>query len=161
MCGAAARSALVAHSILLGRRVAESLEEGVEIVRFNCRFGVLAILCFSAMAQDSATLTVAVVDPSFATVPEAGVALTDLRRASVTRAQTDESGYATFNFLEPSEYSLTATRRAGPPRAMLRHNPTSSGPRGRTRFRVTSPRAHLWTSSTFRISLLTGETRNR
>lgn len=62
------------------------------------------------MAQDSATLTVAVVDPSFATVPEASLVLTDLRRGSVNRAQTDDSGYATFDFLEPSEYSLTVVK---------------------------------------------------
>jgi Carboxypeptidase regulatory-like domain/TonB dependent receptor len=79
-------------------------------VRWNCRFTVLAILCSSAFAQDWATLNVTVVDPSGATVPGASAVLTDLQRGSVNRAQTDESGYAIFDFLQPSNYSLSVTK---------------------------------------------------
>ena len=58
---------------------------------------------------------VTVVDPTFAVVPGARLVLTDLRRGTVAQAETNEVGYASLDFLTPSEYSLT------PPRPVLRN----------------------------------------
>ena len=65
---------------------------------------------FAALAQDSATLTVTVFDPSAAVVPGAKVTLTDLHRGTVTQAETLEHGFAVFDFLQPGDYSLAAEK---------------------------------------------------
>jgi hypothetical protein len=64
----------------------------------------------AAFAQDSATLTVTVFDPSAAIVPGAKVTLTELQRGTVTQADTGESGFATFDFLPPGDYSLVVEK---------------------------------------------------
>ena len=65
----------------------------------------------AALAQDSATLTVTVFDPSAAVVPTAKVTLTDLHRGTVTQADTGDSGFAIFDFLQPGDYSLVAEKQ--------------------------------------------------
>jgi len=64
----------------------------------------------AALAQDSATLTVTVFDPSAAVVPGAKVTLTDLQRGAVSLAETGEHGFAVFDFLQPGDYSLAAEK---------------------------------------------------
>jgi hypothetical protein len=64
----------------------------------------------AAFAQDSATLTVTVFDPSAAIVPGAKVALTDLHRGTVTQVETGDSGFAVFDFLQPGDYSLVVEK---------------------------------------------------
>jgi len=64
----------------------------------------------AALAQDSATLTVTVFDPSAAVVPGAKVTLTDLLRGTVTQMETGDNGFAVFDFLQPGNYSLTAEK---------------------------------------------------
>jgi hypothetical protein len=64
----------------------------------------------AAFAQDSATLTVTVFDPSAAIVPAAKVTLTDLHRGAVTQMQTRGSGFAVFEFLPPGDYSLVVEK---------------------------------------------------
>ena len=60
----------------------------------------------AAFAQEAATLTVTVVDPSVAVVPGANVTLTDLQKGTVNRGETNEGGFVAFNLLAPGEYSL-------------------------------------------------------
>ena len=68
-------------------------------------------LCGVAVfAQDPATLTVTVFDPSAAVVPGAKVTLTDLHRGTVTQLETGGNGFAVFDFLQPGDYSLTAEK---------------------------------------------------
>jgi len=64
----------------------------------------------AALAQDSATLTVTVFDPSAAIVPGAKVTLTELHRGTVSQAETGGSGFAVFDFLRPGDYSLVAEK---------------------------------------------------
>jgi hypothetical protein len=66
--------------------------------------------CLAAIAQDLATLTVTVVDPTAAVVPEAEVILTDLSRGGTTKKATNESGFAVFDFLAPGEYALDTVK---------------------------------------------------
>ena len=61
---------------------------------------------YAAFAQEAATLTVTVVDPSVAVVPGAKVKLTDLLKGTVTQGETNENGFVAFNLLPPGEYSL-------------------------------------------------------
>ncbi len=63
-----------------------------------------------AFAQDSATLTVTVFDQSAALVPGATLVLNDLRRGIVTQAETNANGFAVFDFLQPGDYSLDASK---------------------------------------------------
>ena len=65
---------------------------------------------FAAFAQDSATLTVTVFDPSAAIVPGAKVRLTDLGTGAATQLDTGDRGFAVFDFLRPGDYSLTAEK---------------------------------------------------
>lgn len=65
---------------------------------------------FVAFAQDSATLTVTVVDPSAAVVPGAKVTLTDLGRGAIKQAETRETGFVVFDSLQPGEYSLETVK---------------------------------------------------
>ena len=65
-------------------------------------FGCVA----AAFAQEAATLTVTVVDPSVAVVPGAKVTLTDLQKGTVSKGETNENGFVAFNLLPPGEYSL-------------------------------------------------------
>jgi hypothetical protein len=60
----------------------------------------------AAFAQEAATLTVTVVDPSVAVVPGAKVTLTDLQKGTVSKGETNENGFVAFNLLPPGEYSL-------------------------------------------------------
>jgi hypothetical protein len=79
------------------------------VLRYSwCALLTASVHC--AFAQDSATLTFTVVDPTFAVVPGARLVLTDLRRGTVAQAETNEVGYAILDFLAPSEYSLTASK---------------------------------------------------
>ena len=64
----------------------------------------------AALAQDSATLTVTVFDPSAAIVPGAKVTLTDLHRGTVAQAETGGSGFAVFDLVQPGEYSLSVEK---------------------------------------------------
>jgi hypothetical protein len=66
---------------------------------------------FAAFAQDSATLTVTVFDPSAAIVPGAKVTLTDLGTGTATQLDTRDRGFAVFDFLPPGDYSLTAEKQ--------------------------------------------------
>jgi outer membrane receptor protein involved in Fe transport len=66
----------------------------------------LSLGCFAAFAQDSASLTVTVVDPSAAIVLGAKVTLTDLRKGTVSTGETNENGFVAFNLLPPGEYWL-------------------------------------------------------
>ncbi len=61
-----------------------------------------------AFAQDAATLTVTVVDPSAAVVPGAKITLTELQRGIVTKGETNETGFLIFNLLQPGDYTLEA-----------------------------------------------------
>ena len=63
-------------------------------------FGCVA----AAVAQEAATLTVTVVDPSVAVVPGAKVTLTDLQKGTVIKGETNENGFVAFNLLPPGEY---------------------------------------------------------
>jgi hypothetical protein len=63
-----------------------------------------------ALAQDSASLSITVYDPSGAVVPAATVTLTDLQRGRANRAVTEGTGYAEFSYLQPSSYSLTVEK---------------------------------------------------
>jgi outer membrane receptor protein involved in Fe transport len=63
-----------------------------------------------AFGQESATLTVTVFDQSAALVPGAALVLTDLRRGIVTQAETNGNGFVVFDFLQPGEYSLDASK---------------------------------------------------
>jgi hypothetical protein len=65
---------------------------------------------FAAFAQDTATLTVTVVDPTSAVVPGAKVTLTDLGRGAVKQAETKDTGFVVFDFLQPGTYSLEAVK---------------------------------------------------
>jgi hypothetical protein len=64
----------------------------------------------AALAQDTATLSVTVVDPSSAVVPGAKVTITDLGRGTVRQAETKDAGFVIFDFLQPGTYSLEATK---------------------------------------------------
>jgi hypothetical protein len=64
----------------------------------------------AALAQDSATLTVTVFDPSAAVVPGAKVTVTDLHRGTITTVETGDNGFAVFDFLQPGDYSLVAEK---------------------------------------------------
>jgi len=64
----------------------------------------------AAFGQESATLTVTVFDQSAALVPGAALVLTDLRRGIVTQAETNANGFVVFDFLQPGEYSLDASK---------------------------------------------------
>ena len=64
----------------------------------------------AVFAQDSATLTVTVFDPSAAIVPGAKITLTDLHRGAVNQAETGVTGFAVFDFLQPGDYSLVAEK---------------------------------------------------
>jgi hypothetical protein len=76
------------------------------------QIAALAVLLggVAALAQDSATLTVTVFDPSAAIVPGAKVTLTDLHRGTVSQAETLDNGFAVFEFLPPGDYSLVAEK---------------------------------------------------
>jgi len=65
---------------------------------------------FAALAQDTATLTVTVVDPSSAVVPGAKVTITDLGRGVTRQAETKDGGFVIFDFLQPGTYSLEAVK---------------------------------------------------
>jgi len=65
---------------------------------------------FAALAQNTATLTVTVVDPSSAVVPGAKVTLTDLGRGATKVAETKDTGFVVFDFLQPGTYSLEAVK---------------------------------------------------
>ena len=65
----------------------------------------------AALAQDSATLTVTVMDPNAFVVPGAKVTLTDLRRGVVKQVETKETGFALFDFLQPGDYSLLVEKQ--------------------------------------------------
>lgn len=65
---------------------------------------------FAALAQDTATLTVTVVDPSSAVVPGAKVTITDLGRGAIRQVETKDAGFVIFDFLQPGTYSLEATK---------------------------------------------------
>ena len=71
---------------------------------------VLFLGGFVAFAQDSATLTVTVVDPSSAVVPGARVTLTDLDHGAIKQAETRETGFVVFDSLQPGEYSLETVK---------------------------------------------------
>jgi hypothetical protein len=71
---------------------------------------VLFLCGFSALAQDTASLTVAVVDPSSAVVPGAKAILTDLRRGALNQVETKGNGLAVFDPLQPGDYSLEISK---------------------------------------------------
>ncbi|HUE01868.1 MAG TPA: TonB-dependent receptor [Bryobacteraceae bacterium] len=75
---------------------------------------IAAIVLFlggaAALAQDSATLTVTVFDPSAAIVPGAKVTLTDLQRGTVIQQETGDNGFSVFEFLQPGDYSLAVDK---------------------------------------------------
>ena len=56
-------------------------------------------------------MTVTVLDPSAAVIPGARLVLTDLRRGVVTQVDTNDSGFAVFDFLQPGEFSLEASKQ--------------------------------------------------
>jgi hypothetical protein len=64
----------------------------------------------AALAQDSATLTVTVFDPSAAIVPGAKVTLTDLHRGTVAQSETGDHGFAVFDLVQPGDYSLSVEK---------------------------------------------------
>jgi len=61
---------------------------------------------YAAFAQEAATLTVTVIDPSVAVVAGAKVTITDLQKGTVSQGETNENGFVAFNLLPPGEYSL-------------------------------------------------------
>jgi hypothetical protein len=64
----------------------------------------------AAFAQDSATLTVTVFDPSAAVVPGAKITIADLHRGIIHEANTSDSGFTVFELLQPGDYSLSAEK---------------------------------------------------
>lgn len=71
-------------------------------------------MCLGAaavFAQDAATLSGTVLDPSGAILPGATVRLVEERRGLVRHAQSDLDGLFGFVSLEPGEYSLEATAK--------------------------------------------------
>ena len=67
--------------------------------------GLAASLSLS-IAQDSASLSVTVLDPSNASVPLAHVILKDTERGNTIELDTAKNGQANFTSLRPSSYSL-------------------------------------------------------
>src|SRR5579883_1605496 len=67
---------------------------------------LLCLLAVDAWAQDSASLSVFVTDPSSAVTPGARVSLVDNHRGTVTQAETSGSGRADFDSLAPSDYTI-------------------------------------------------------
>ena len=67
---------------------------------------VFVLGCVAAFAQEAATLTVTVVDPSVAVVVGAKVTITDSVKGTVSKGETNEYGFVAFNLLPPGEYSL-------------------------------------------------------
>jgi hypothetical protein len=76
----------------------------------QCRF-ILVVFVSRLCAQDFATLTVTVVDPTAAVVPGASVVVIDSHRGTVHPGQTDDSGRAVFGSLPPSDYTLEVDRQ--------------------------------------------------
>jgi hypothetical protein len=74
------------------------------------RISLLLALVSALSAQDAATLTVNVTDPSGAPVPGARLALTDTRRGTARALETIETGFAIFDHLQPGTYSLEAEK---------------------------------------------------
>jgi len=75
----------------------------------NRYFPLIAIPLFSiasALAQDLATLTITVADPSGAVVPGATIVLLDLHRGNIKRGETGSSGFLSYDSLPAGEYSL-------------------------------------------------------
>src|SRR5947209_8716069 len=74
---------------------------------------LLALMLFSscAFAQDASTGAVrgTVTDPSHSPISAAPVTLTDSATAITRTAQSDDHGAFVFDFLPPSQYSLTVT----------------------------------------------------
>jgi len=68
------------------------------------------VLCLHAQAQDPATLTGVILDPSGVAVPGAPLRLIELRRDIPRATETDGEGYYRFSSLEPGEYSLEVTQ---------------------------------------------------
>src|SRR5215472_11845575 len=67
---------------------------------------LLCLLATELRAQDSASLTIFVSDPSSAVVPGARVSIVDSHRGTVTQAATGGSGRANFDSLAPSDYTI-------------------------------------------------------
>ena len=67
---------------------------------------VLFLFRLAIVAQDTATLTITVADPSDAVVPGAKVTLSDLNRGAVFEKETNETGAVLFDFLQPGDFSL-------------------------------------------------------
>ena len=75
----------------------------------NRLFPLIAIPLFSfasAIAQDLATLTITVADPSGAVVPGASIVLLDLHRGTIRKSETGSSGFLSYDSLQAGEYSL-------------------------------------------------------
>ena len=75
----------------------------------NRLFPLIATLLFSitsVTAQDLASLTIRVADPSAARVPGASVALVDLHRGVIHKNETNSAGFVAFDSLPAGEYSL-------------------------------------------------------
>ena len=75
----------------------------------NRLFPLIATLVFSlasTLAQDLASLTIRVADPSAARVPGASVVLVDLHRGVIRKNETNSSGFVSFDSLPAGEYSL-------------------------------------------------------
>jgi hypothetical protein len=75
----------------------------------------LALVCLLPIAtlfgQDSATLSVIVVDPTSAAVPGARVVVVDSHRGVIHQADTNDAGRAEFANLMPSDYTVEVQRQ--------------------------------------------------
>ena len=75
----------------------------------NWLFPLSATLLFSVasiLAQDLASLSIRVADPSGAIVPGASVVLLDLHRGVIHKNETNSAGFVSYNSLAAGEYSL-------------------------------------------------------
>lgn len=85
-------------------------------------FRILYLLfgSFAALAQDSATLTVTVVDASSAVVPGAKVKVAGTQRSTAAEGETNDAGFVVFDLLQPGEYALEVEKEGFDPYRVAR-----------------------------------------
>ena len=86
----------------------------MKLLQISLRLTACALLLLGSrihlLAQDSATLTVTVIDPSAALIPGATIAIRDLHRGMAREASTSSDGHVTFDLLPPSDYSVDVSK---------------------------------------------------
>ena len=80
----------------------------------NWFFPLIATLFFSIasiLAQDLASLTIRVADPTGAVVPGASVVLIDVQRGAIRKNETNPAGFVALDSLPAGEYSLEVEKK--------------------------------------------------